>query len=236
MAKVIEKVFELLFNKVTYIFVIEILLNLADRTVHGECVCCVQRRRLVHARWTARRTRTATSSSPTVRSCVRARTARMRARRCVRRRSARRRHSTAATHSWSPSSASAAASGSVRTHTALPSPTTPPPPPTTPTPVTAKFHYTGPTGPDRTRAGFFCGPGLRETPLGPCGSPTKSVRVRAGLVGSGRARVMEFSLKRLSAAADGPARRARGVDDQCDKLTTVHRHVLSTFSLRLATT
>ena len=42
MAKVIEKVFELLFNKVTYIFVIEILLNLADRTVHGECVCvCV---------------------------------------------------------------------------------------------------------------------------------------------------------------------------------------------------
>ena len=46
--------------------------------------------------------------------------------------------------------------------------------------VIAEFHYTGPTGPART---FFCGPGLRETPLGPCGSPTKSVRVRAGPVG-----------------------------------------------------
>jgi len=68
----------------------------------------------------------------------------------------------------------------------------------------AKLHYTGPTGPDRTgpdqtksadfvgdrlnsttRArpdphGLFCGPGLRETPLGPCESPTKSVRVRSG--------------------------------------------------------
>ena len=40
----------------------------------------------------------------------------------------------------------------------------------------AKFHYTGPTGPART----FCVPGLRETPLGPCGSPTKSGRVRSG--------------------------------------------------------
>ena len=39
--------------------------------------------------------------------------------------------------------------------------------------VIAKFHYTDPTGPART---FFCG----ETPLGPCGSPTKSVRVRSG--------------------------------------------------------
>jgi len=47
----------------------------------------------------------------------------------------------------------------------------------------AKFHYTGPTGPDRTRTDFFCGPGFRETPLGPCGSPTKSVRVRSGPVG-----------------------------------------------------
>ena len=77
----------------------------------------------------------------------------------------------------------------------------------------AKFHYTDPTrtrhgpdptrtksahivgdelnsttrtrhGPDGTRTdphGFFCG----ETPLGPCGSPTKSVRVR----------VVEFSYK-----------------------------------------
>jgi len=67
----------------------------------------------------------------------------------------------------------------------------------------AKLHYTGPTRPDRTgpdqtksadfvgdrlnsttRArpdphGLFCGPGLRETPLGPCESPTKSVRVRS---------------------------------------------------------
>ena len=37
--------------------------------------------------------------------------------------------------------------------------------------VIAKFHYTDPTGPDRTRTdphGLFCG----ETPLGPCGSPT----------------------------------------------------------------
>ena len=47
--------------------------------------------------------------------------------------------------------------------------------------VIAKFHYTDPTrtrpdptGPARTRTDFFCG----ETPLGPCGPPTKSVRVR----------------------------------------------------------
>ena len=49
-----------------------------------------------------------------------------------------------------------------------------------------------PTGPDRTRTdphGLFCG----ETPLGPCGSPTKSVRVRSGPRGSGRAHVVEFS-------------------------------------------
>jgi len=76
--------------------------------------------------------------------------------------------------------------------------------------VIAKFHCTGPTGPDRTGPdqtksthfvgdrlnpqhgpdrtrpdphGLFCGPGFRETPLGPCGSPTKSVRVCAGPVG-----------------------------------------------------
>jgi len=42
--------------------------------------------------------------------------------------------------------------------------------------IIAKFHYTDPTGPART----FLQPGLRETPLGPCGSPTKSGRVRAG--------------------------------------------------------
>ena len=37
--------------------------------------------------------------------------------------------------------------------------------------VIAKFHYTDPTGPDRTHTGphgLVCG----ETPLGPCGSPT----------------------------------------------------------------
>ena len=42
--------------------------------------------------------------------------------------------------------------------------------------IIAKFHYTDPT---RTRPdphGLFCG----ETPLGPCGSPTKSVLVRSG--------------------------------------------------------
>ena len=50
--------------------------------------------------------------------------------------------------------------------------------------VVAKFHYTDPSGPDRTHTDFFCGPGLRETPLGPCGFPTKSVRVRAGPRGS----------------------------------------------------
>ena len=87
--------------------------------------------------------------------------------------------------------------------------------------VIANFHYTGPTGPDGTGpdqtksahfvgdrlnsttrarpdphgpARTFFGPGLRETPLGQCGSPTKSVRVRAGPVGSSRVRVVEFSL------------------------------------------
>ena len=57
-------------------------------------------------------------------------------------------------------------------------------------------------GPDRTRPdphGLFCGPGLGETPLGPCGSPTKSVRVRSGPVWSGRAHVVEFSLNRVEA-------------------------------------
>jgi len=42
--------------------------------------------------------------------------------------------------------------------------------------IQAKFHYTGPTGPDRTRTDFFARPGP-----GLC------------LVGSGRARVVEFS-------------------------------------------
>ena len=64
--------------------------------------------------------------------------------------------------------------------------------------VASKFHYTGPTGPDRTRTDFFAArvseklrwvrAGLRQSPCG-------SVRVRARPVGSGRARVVEFSLK-----------------------------------------
>jgi len=57
--------------------------------------------------------------------------------------------------------------------------------------VIAKFHYTGPTGPDPTRADQH-GPERPKSPrnsVGLCGSRTKSVRV-----GSGRARVVEFSL------------------------------------------
>ena len=54
--------------------------------------------------------------------------------------------------------------------------------------VIAIFHYTGPTGPDRTRTDFFLRPG----------SPRNSVWARAGLrqspCGSGRARVVDFSL------------------------------------------
>jgi len=52
--------------------------------------------------------------------------------------------------------------------------------------VIAKFHYTGPTGPDRTRTDFFAArvseklrwvrAGLRQSPCG-------SLRVRAGPVG-----------------------------------------------------
>jgi len=52
-------------------------------------------------------------------------------------------------------------------------------------PLKAKFHYTGPTGPDRTRTDFFArrGPQTRV-----------SDKVRGlCLVGSGRARVVEFS-------------------------------------------
>ena len=86
--------------------------------------------------------------------------------------------------------------------------------------IIAKFHYTDPTGPDRTgpdqtkSADFVWywlnsstrartdprGPArtqttrISENSVGPCGSPTKSVWVRAGPVGSGRARVVEFSL------------------------------------------
>ena len=54
--------------------------------------------------------------------------------------------------------------------------------------VIAKFHYTGPTGPAWT---------LSETRTDPTeflGDPGRK-KVRAGPVGSGRARVVEFSLK-----------------------------------------
>jgi len=65
--------------------------------------------------------------------------------------------------------------------------------------VKAKFHHTGPTGPDRTRTdprGLFretraADPGLR---LSPRGSTRVSDKVRGlCLVGSGRAGVVEFS-------------------------------------------
>jgi len=50
----------------------------------------------------------------------------------------------------------------------------------------AKFHYTGPTGSDQTKSADFVGdPGLR---------PESREKVRAGPCGSGRARVVEFSL------------------------------------------
>ena len=49
----------------------------------------------------------------------------------------------------------------------------------------AKFHYTDPTRPDRTRADFFARPGPQTR---------VSDKVRGlCLVGSGRARVVEFS-------------------------------------------
>ena len=69
-------------------------------------------------------------------------------------------------------------------------------PPAKPT-VIAKFHYTGPTGPDRTRTDFV------GDPHGPNGvSPQKkSVQVRAGPVGSGRVRVVEFSYNQTNVAA-----------------------------------
>jgi len=62
--------------------------------------------------------------------------------------------------------------------------------------IIAKFHYTRPTGPDRTRPDKVRGlcqrpryPDLRQSPLGPRGSPTKS----ADFVWSGRACLVEFS-------------------------------------------
>ena len=78
----------------------------------------------------------------------------------------------------------------------------------------AKFHYTGPTGPDRTHANPH-GPArtLSETRTDPTeflGDPAakKSVRVRAGPVtpvGSGRARVVEFSYNLINLLSCGVA-------------------------------
>ena len=62
--------------------------------------------------------------------------------------------------------------------------------------IKAKFHYTGPTRPDRTRADTHGPTGtLSETRTDPTeflGDPGRK-KVRAGPVGSGRARVVEFS-------------------------------------------
>ena len=76
----------------------------------------------------------------------------------------------------------------------------------------AKFHYTGPTGPDRTRADPH-GPArtLTETRTDPkefLGDPGRK-KVRAGAVGSGRALVVEFSLSPTKCAdfvRSGPVR------------------------------
>ena len=60
----------------------------------------------------------------------------------------------------------------------------------------AKFHYASPTGPDRTRADPH---GLARTLSETRTDPTEFLgdpgckKVRAGPVGSGRARVVEFS-------------------------------------------
>jgi len=56
--------------------------------------------------------------------------------------------------------------------------------------IIAKFHYTDPTGPDRTRTDFFAA------------RVSEKLRwVRAGPRGSGRVRVVEFSLYRVRRAA-----------------------------------
>ena len=61
--------------------------------------------------------------------------------------------------------------------------------------VKAKFHYTGPTGPDRTRADPH-GPARTNGVTRRSGSARVSDKVRGlCLVGSGRARVVEFSYK-----------------------------------------
>ena len=60
----------------------------------------------------------------------------------------------------------------------------------------ARFHYTGPTGPARTflRLG---------SPRNSAGSVRVSDKVRAGPVGSGRARVVEFSLNMAGCSGAG---------------------------------
>ena len=61
--------------------------------------------------------------------------------------------------------------------------------------VIAKFHYTGPTGPDQTKSADFVGdPGLR---------PGSREKVRADPRGSGRARVVEFSLNHAACGHPG---------------------------------
>jgi len=56
----------------------------------------------------------------------------------------------------------------------------------------AKFHYTGPTGPDRTRADPN-GPARTLSETGTDPTEFRRKKVRAGPCGSGRARVVEFS-------------------------------------------
>jgi len=55
----------------------------------------------------------------------------------------------------------------------------------------ARFHYTGPTGFARTRTDFV---GDKHRPNGVSRRPAVRKKVRAGPCGSGRARVVEFSL------------------------------------------
>ena len=102
----------------------------------------------------------------------------------------------------------------------------------------AKFHYTGPTGPDQTKSADFVGDkkspcgsvrvragpcGSARVRAGPCGSarvragPCGSVRVRAGPVGSGRDRVVEFSLSCKQPACLEPRQLRHGTDRRTDR-------------------
>ena len=76
----------------------------------------------------------------------------------------------------------------------------------------AKFHYTGPTGPDRTRPDP-CGPARTRISEKLRWSVRVSDKVRAGPVGSGRARVVEFSVNDVAANATCPGefRRVAGL-------------------------